>query len=74
MNNLYKSLPKKSYIVKNTPNVFLLNSLGIFEGSKITKKHTYKLGGPVIVEINLRDIAIGKDLANLIEVEDFIGG
>ncbi len=69
MNSLYTSEPFKNLTVKNVSNVPLLASLGIFVGSNIIKKHTFNAGGPVLVSINSREIAIGKDYAKLIEVE-----
>lgn len=57
------------YRVKKTPNVSILNTLGVYEGGILTKKDKYNLGGPVLLEISGREIAIGKDLALLIQVE-----
>ncbi len=70
MNNLYEADINKIYEVKNIPNVDLLNSLGVFQGAKITKKATYNMGGPVLILIANREVAIGKDTAILIEVEE----
>ncbi len=69
MEFLYNSKDNEQYLIKETPDVPLLNSLGIFEGSKIIKKATYKLGGPALVMVNSREVAIGKDIATLIQVE-----
>ncbi len=70
MNSLYHLKDDKEYIVTKTPGVHLLDVLGIFEGSKITKKATYKNGGPVLVSVNGREIAIGRDYAMAIEVKE----
>ncbi len=53
---------------KKVPSIPLLESLGVFEGAKIFKKSTFKQGGPVLVVIGSREVAIGKDYASLIEV------
>lgn len=68
MTNLYTAENNLTYIVEKTPNMSILTSLGVFEGSKITKKNTYKLGGPVLILIEGREVAIGKDLAREISV------
>lgn len=66
---LYNAEDHQNYLVKSVPNLALLNTLGVFEGSKIMKKTTYSLGGPVLLDIDGREVAIGKDLAVAIEVE-----
>lgn len=68
MSNLYTAENDLMYIVGKTPNMSLLNTLGVFEGSKIIKKNTYKMGGPVLILIDGREVAIGKDLACEISV------
>lgn len=66
---LYNSENNQVYQVIDVPNVALLNSLGVFTGAKIAKKDTYKMGGPVLIAIGSREVAIGKDLAVQIQVE-----
>lgn len=70
MRILYECKNNEEYIITHTPNVHLLSSLGVFEGSKVIKKATYRNGGPVLLNIEGREVAIGKGLALLIEVED----
>lgn len=67
--DLYNSTNHQTYQVTSIPDASLLNSLGVFTGAKILKKDTYKMGGPVLISINSRDVAIGKDLAIQIQVE-----
>ncbi len=69
MSKLYDGENTKTYVVTSAPPISLLNSLGVFAGSKVTKKATYSMGGPVLVEIEGRDVAIGKDFAVDIEVD-----
>ncbi|OON99547.1 MAG: hypothetical protein ATN35_12050 [Epulopiscium sp. Nele67-Bin004] len=69
MEVLYNSTNNQSYSVVKTPNIPLLNVLGIFEGSQIFKKNTYKHGGPALVLVGNREVAVGKDIAELIEVK-----
>lgn len=66
---LYNCTNDETYQVIAVPDMALLNNLGVFVGAKILKKTTYKMGGPVLVLINSREVAIGKDLATKIQVE-----
>lgn len=63
MSVLYTSADEKNYVVTSVPNNHLLQTLGVFVGSTITKKFTYSNGGPVLVTIDGREVAIGKDIA-----------
>ncbi len=47
MSILYNSKNDIEYLVTDVPNNSLLNSLGIFRGSKIIKKRTFKNGGKI---------------------------
>lgn len=69
MIDLY-SAENKKYEVKEVPEIDLLKSLGVFDGAIITKKTTYNMGGPVLILIDSREVAIGKDTAILINVEE----
>lgn len=66
---LYSSNNDEWYTIVDIPDMAMLNPLGVFVGAKILKKHTYKMGGPVLISINSREVAIGKDLATKIQVE-----
>ncbi len=70
MSYLYKFENNKNCCVTSVPNIPLLSSLGIFEGANLFKKRTFKCGGPVLVVIGTREVAIGKDYAKLIEVKE----
>jgi len=47
-----------------------LQCLGIHIGDIVTLKKSSFLGGPVLLEINGYDIALGKGVASKIEVEE----
>ncbi|MEJ5226523.1 FeoA domain-containing protein [Thermodesulfovibrio sp.] len=47
-----------------------LQCLGIHIGDVVTLKKSSFLGGPVLLEINGYDIALGKGVASKIEVEE----
>lgn len=66
---LYTSKNDELYLVTELPENPLLVSLGVFKGAKIFKKTTYGGGGPALLVINSREVAVGKDLAIKILVE-----
>ncbi len=70
MNILYDAKNNTEYIITKTPENTLLTTLGVFVESKIKKLVTYKFGGPVLILVDAREVAIGKDIAKLIEVEE----
>lgn len=69
MAQLYTSSDNEMYVVISIPDNPILTTLGVFEGAKLTKKLTYKMGGPVLITISSREVAIGKDLSEQILVE-----
>ncbi len=68
--NLYEVKAGLKYRVTETPSVAIIHTLGVYVGGVVGKVDTYKFGGPALIEINGRSIAIGKDIAKLIQVED----
>lgn len=73
MSILYETANQKSYLIIKAPDLPLLSSLGIYEGSVVEKCNTYKHGGPVLLMIEKREVAVGRDIAMQIEVEDYKG-
>lgn len=69
-NCLYTAPDNCSYTVSNVPDVKILSSLGIFPGTVIYKKKRYKLGGPVLIRLATREIALGKDIATAIAIKE----
>lgn len=47
-----------------------LQSLGLHVGDIVILKKSSFLGGPVLLEVNGYDVAIGKEIASKIEVEE----
>ncbi|NLW56814.1 MAG: ferrous iron transport protein A [Firmicutes bacterium] len=68
--SLYNAPDNCCYTVSDVPNVKILNSLGFYPGTLIHKKKRYRLGGPVLVNLATREIALGKDIASAILVEE----
>jgi Fe2+ transport system protein FeoA len=71
-NSLYAVPDNCNYTISNVPDVRILNSLGVFPGSVIRKKKRYGLGGPVLINLATRELALGKDVAEAILVEEAI--
>lgn len=69
MSNLYSAKAGDSYRVMSAPEAPMINTLGIYVGGVLKKKTTYSFGGPVLVDINGREVAIGRDIATNIKVE-----
>lgn len=68
--NLYTVESNKTYTIVETPDNNLINTLGVFVNATVEKKLTYGLGGPVLLDVDGREVAIGKDLALLIKVSE----
>lgn len=69
MSDLYSAQAGENYRVLTAPDAPMINTLGIYVGGVLKKKTTYSFGGPVLVDINGREVAIGKDIATEISVE-----
>lgn len=69
MGSLYQAPSGELCRITAIPSTPILQSLGIFPGAVVTKKSTYHLGGPVLLDIQSRQVAIGKALARNIDVE-----
>ncbi|WP_338140909.1 FeoA family protein [Methanimicrococcus hongohii] len=68
--NIYVAPNDTDYVVESVPDAALLACLGIYPQSVVRKSHCYKLGGPVILHISSRKVAVGKDLASQILVRE----
>ncbi len=67
---LYNISCAKCCIIKKLPQVKLLNSLGLREGLTVSVKTVQPFGGPIVVSVGNRSIAIAKDIAEQIEVNE----
>jgi Fe2+ transport system protein FeoA len=68
--DLYAAPEGRRYRVVSVPDVKILRSLGIFPGAVVFKKKRYRLGGPALILIATREIALGKDVARAIVVKE----
>lgn len=68
--SLYELKKSDRCKVGSTPkNNGLLNSIGVREGKNVSVVTKQPLGGPIIIQVDKRSIAIAKDIACQIEVE-----
>lgn len=68
--NLYQAEVGKKYTISAIPDHQVLSSIGIFEGAEVKTENRYGIGGPVSLSLSTRKIAIGKDIALKIFVEE----
>lgn len=73
MSSLYQASNHSHYKILEMPNIPLLHTLGVFQGATVEKISTYALGGPVLLMIDSREVAVGKHFALEIEVEEVKG-
>lgn len=69
-NSLYTVPDNRSYTVSKVPEVKVLGSLGIYPGTIIRKKKRFRFGGPVLISLATRELALGKDVAAAILVKE----
>ncbi|QUH24826.1 FeoA family protein [Serpentinicella alkaliphila] len=67
---LYKLKTNSKCIIEKLPMGGLLTSLGVREGIVVSVKSKQPLGGPIVIDLGLRDIAIAKDVAEHIQVKE----
>ena len=68
--NIYTAPNDTDFIVESVPDSALLACLGIYPRSIIRKSRCYKFGGPVVLHLCSRRVAVGKDLASQIIVRE----
>ena len=68
--NLYHAKLDSTYKVEFVPDIGLLNSLGIRRDVVIRVKNKYDLGGPVLLQIDTGVVALGKDIAVQIMLQE----
>lgn len=67
---LYKLKPRRQCVIERMPQVKLLNSMGVREGMPVSIMSIQPLGGPIVIRIGNRNVAIAKDLAEQIFVKE----
>ena len=64
--HLYAGKKQQNYILSNCPKDHLLEAIGVRDGLEVKLITKQPMGGPVVIRINERDIAIDKSVAKLI--------
>ncbi len=59
-------------MIKQLPKIPLLHSLGIFEGLSTVVNSKMPFGGPIIITVGKRQVALGKEVAEKIMVEEVL--
>ena len=60
----------KFFSVENVPTLLAkLNQHGLYQGDSLRVVRTAPLGGPLLVQVNGREIALGREIAEKIIVE-----
>ncbi|KNF07848.1 FeoA family protein [Gottschalkia purinilytica] len=67
---LYNIEKSKFCVIEKTPEIGLLSSIGVREGVKLSVVTKQPLGGPIVVQIGKRNIAIAKDIAEQIKIQE----
>ncbi|MDG5788038.1 FeoA family protein [Evansella sp. AB-P1] len=68
--SLYKYKGKNRFIIKEVPNNQLLTSLGVTVGLVTTIVSKMPLGGPILIHVGKRQVALGKEIADHIIVDE----
>lgn len=70
---LYDAKKTNKCKVASVPSIPLLESLGISTDTVVTVDNKYAFGGPVLLRVDTATIALGKDIAEQILVEEVVG-
>lgn len=57
-------------IIKSLPQMKLLDSLGLREGTTIMILSRQPLNGPLVIQLGRRSIALGRDISDHIHVDE----
>lgn len=69
--NLYQAKKNGAFQVISTPNINMLENIGLRNGTMFVVQSRYALGGPVLLRVeNAFTVAIGKDIATQIGVKE----
>lgn len=68
--SLYHGKKDRRYLIQKLPSFELLNILGIREGIEVYMETKQPLGGPVVIRVGNRSIAVAKTIAKQVQVEE----
>ena len=67
--NLYEAANSHDLQIETVPQIHLLTSLGLKQGTKVKIQNRYRLGGPILLRVeDAFAVALGKDVATQITV------
>ena len=61
--HLYAGKKHEQYLLNECPNDSLLKAMGVRAGLKVSVVSKQPMGGPIVIRIKKRDIALDKSLA-----------
>lgn len=68
--NLYDAHSTDELQIQSVPQIHLLESLGLTQGTKVKIQNRYALGGPILLRVeDAFAVALGKDVATQITVK-----
>lgn len=67
---LYQFKKNRRCMIEKLPSNHLLKSLGVREGITVSVMSRQPLGGPIVIQIGKRSIAIARDVAEQIVVRE----
>ncbi len=68
--SIYQLKSNKSYIIESLPSLGLLRSLGMREGMRVNIMSKQPFGGPIVLQLGKRSIAISKIVAEQITAKE----
>lgn len=68
--SLYGAIKKNRCVLENPPAEALLQALGLRQGVEVAVVGRQPLGGPVVVRLGRRCLAISKDIAEKISIRE----
>lgn len=71
--DLYTAPAGRRLQVVSVPGLKILRSLGIYPGAVVVKVRRCALGGPALIRVATRQVALGQDVARAIWVREADG-
>ncbi|MBB5022512.1 FeoA family protein [Desulfurispira natronophila] len=68
--SLYSANGLSSYTLTAIPTHPLLSSLGLRQGSQVSIVSRQPLGGPIVIRLGQRCLAIARDIAEQIQIQE----
>lgn len=67
---LYQIKKRSNCMIEDVPDVKTLDSLGLRKGATVKVVTRQPFGGPVVVQLGRRNIAVSREVASKIEIKE----